>query len=73
MDGNEAQHVNKQMLQYKEQLHFPMQYYKTHYYSYIKYKPMLENSHFYRNLLQALRHFVKYGNGLLSLKSFTSV
>jgi len=44
MDRNEAQDVKKQMLQYKEQLHFPMQYYETHYYSYIKYKPTLENS-----------------------------
>jgi hypothetical protein len=69
MDRNEAQHADKQMLWYKEQLHFPTQYYKTHDYSYIKYKPVLENSTL---LLQALKHFVKYGNGLLSLKSFTS-
>jgi len=44
MDRNEAQHVNNQMLQYKNNFIFPMQYYKTQYYSYIKYKPMLENA-----------------------------
>jgi hypothetical protein len=44
MDPNEVQHADKQMLPYKEQLNFPTQYYKTHYYSYTKYKPVIENS-----------------------------